>query len=306
MTQRKTLEGRAASWHPHPKDAPARPSNASLVPVVRPAADEMAHPFFDHPPVETAGQSDRAGDPRPRQAAEPSPAVDAGADLDDLEDDEAPASVARSRALASAPVRARRKYLMRYVAGAVGVAGLIGIAALVRITASPDARASEGRDHASAAAVAIEGAALPAAAPAEPEAKAAAPEIAQTAAPALVSDSVPPSGDVAAAAPAPAPAAASAAPAAAVDDTTAPALDPVAAREAKRDAQHAIDRNHFADAIEAGERSVALDPTDAEAWLILGAAYQEKGSYADARRCYSSCSHRATRGPRGECNALLR
>jgi Flp pilus assembly protein TadD len=80
----------------------------------------------------------------------------------------------------------------------------------------------------------------------------------------------------------------------------------VAAREAKKTAQRALDRGKVAEAIEAGERSVSLDPTDGDAWLLLGAAYQQRGATADARRCFSSCVRQGTRGPRGECAALLR
>jgi Flp pilus assembly protein TadD len=67
----------------------------------------------------------------------------------------------------------------------------------------------------------------------------------------------------------------------------------------------ALERGRVAVAIAAGERSVALDPGDGEAWLILGAAYQQKGSTADARRCYRACVE-AERGPKGECAAMLR
>jgi hypothetical protein len=78
------------------------------------------------------------------------------------------------------------------------------------------------------------------------------------------------------------------------------------AREAKRDSESALEKGHAAQAIEAGERAVALDPSDAEAWLILGAGYDQRGAYAQARRCFATCSRVATRGPRRECAALLR
>jgi Flp pilus assembly protein TadD len=68
----------------------------------------------------------------------------------------------------------------------------------------------------------------------------------------------------------------------------------------------ALERGRLADAIEAGEQSVALDPGDADAWLVLGAAYQQRGHYADARRCFTTCAAQAQRGPRGECRALAR
>ncbi|HEX4446481.1 MAG TPA: hypothetical protein VH044_07095 [Polyangiaceae bacterium] len=78
------------------------------------------------------------------------------------------------------------------------------------------------------------------------------------------------------------------------------------ALEAKHASQVALEKGRTADAIEAGERSVALDPADAEAWLILGAAYDQRGAYARGRASFKNCVDLATRGPRGECAALLR
>ena len=78
------------------------------------------------------------------------------------------------------------------------------------------------------------------------------------------------------------------------------------AKEAKAKARSSLEKRKIADAIEAGERSVKLDPTDGEAWLILGAAYQEKGNIAEARRAYSSCVKEGKTGPRTECAKMLR
>lgn len=77
------------------------------------------------------------------------------------------------------------------------------------------------------------------------------------------------------------------------------------ALEEKKDAQRLLDRGKSKDAIAAGERSVALDPADGEAWLLLGAAYQEQGKMVDARRCYNACIKEGKRGPKGECAAML-
>lgn len=109
--------------------------------------------------------------------------------------------------------------------------------------------------------------------------------------------------------PTPAPAAASAAAtdttAAATADPAAPAEpaepDPKAAAKEKHDSQLALERGKVGDAIAAGERSVALDPGDAEAWLILGAAYQEKGDPTNARRSFKACLAQGKRGPKWEC-----
>jgi hypothetical protein len=58
-------------------------------------------------------------------------------------------------------------------------------------------------------------------------------------------------------------------------------------------------------AIAAGAQSVELDLTDAEAWLILGAAYQLAGKGAEARSAFYGCSKLAKRGDVGECRALV-
>jgi Flp pilus assembly protein TadD len=82
--------------------------------------------------------------------------------------------------------------------------------------------------------------------------------------------------------------------------------NPEQAKKEKITSRTSLERGKLADAIEAGERSVALDPTDGEAWLILGAAYQQKGNSKEARRCYKACVEQGKRGPRGECGAMLR
>jgi hypothetical protein len=84
------------------------------------------------------------------------------------------------------------------------------------------------------------------------------------------------------------------------------AADPAQAQKQKDTARIALERGKVADSIEAGEKSVELDPTDGEAWLILGAAYQQRGDAKNARRCYKACMERGTRGPRSECAAMLR
>lgn len=110
----------------------------------------------------------------------------------------------------------------------------------------------------------------------------------------------------AAAAPAaPEPSTASA-PAAIPPTAAAPAVAGGDAVADKKEARKQLERGKAAAAIEAGERSVASDPTDGEAWLILGAAYQQAGKLGEARRCFTSCSKEAKRGPVGECRAMLR
>jgi hypothetical protein len=78
------------------------------------------------------------------------------------------------------------------------------------------------------------------------------------------------------------------------------------AAKAKVKARGALEWGKMGDAIAAGEKSVDLDPTDAEAWLILGAAYQEKGDSKNAIRSFKACLDQGKRGPRNECAAMLR
>jgi len=178
------------------------------------------------------------------------------------------------------PSPARRRRLGRVVAGAVALSCAICVAAGVRVAT---VRAA-------------------------PMQAAAAREVAQAPVPPVetVSESTPPAPEPAVPESPPVVEAPPAPPQAAEATPVAAAPDPVAALDAKRTSQRALDRGNAKASIEAGEQSVALDPTDAEAWLILGAAYQARGAYAEARRCFSTCAHVAKRGPRGECAALLR
>jgi tetratricopeptide (TPR) repeat protein len=82
--------------------------------------------------------------------------------------------------------------------------------------------------------------------------------------------------------------------------------DPVEAKRKKRESQSLLERGKAGAAIDAGEAAVALDPEDAEAWLILGAAYQQKGDAKRAREAFSQCLKQGKRGPKAECAAMLR
>jgi Flp pilus assembly protein TadD len=78
------------------------------------------------------------------------------------------------------------------------------------------------------------------------------------------------------------------------------------ALEEKADARRALERGKLKDAIESGLRSTSLDPTDADAWLLLGAAYQSAGKAVDARAAYSTCAKEAKKGEVRECQLMLR
>ena len=200
-------------------------------------------------------------------------------------------------------VAQRRANLSKYVKFAVAAASAVCLAALVKVAVARSSAEPATSHRTTAAAAAPQPvqapvrttvpaadtqapAAPPAPPPAETQAAAAppAPPPAETAAPAVA-----------------APAEPAAAPAASAE---AQEPDPKAAAKEKNNARTLLERGKMADAIEAGERSVALDPTDAEAWLILGASYQEKGDMKNARRSYKACLEQGKRGPKYECAAM--
>ena len=136
---------------------------------------------------------------------------------------------------------------------------------------------------------------------AAPESPAAAPEapVAEKAAEPAAAPSAPASAEPAAtpATPAPEPAA-SAEPA--KEEVTG---DP---KEELKKSRTALEKRKLPEAIEAGEKAVALDPTESEAWLLLGASYQEKGDLKNAHRCYMACVKEGKTALKSECQKMLR
>jgi Flp pilus assembly protein TadD len=227
---------------------------------------------------------------------------------------------ARALLKATPVVAQRRAQLARYVKFAVAASSVLCLAALVKVAVAHNATDDGVRRPVAAAhaapvqTVATVETAAPAAppaatqeAPAAPPAETAAPaaEPVATAAPTAAPAEPPaaPAEPTAAVAPTAAPEAKDP-PAVAAADAPPPELDPKAALKEKNACRSSLERGKLADAIEAGERSVALDPTDAEAWLILGASYQEKGDMKNARRSYKACLDQGKRGPKYECAAM--
>jgi hypothetical protein len=88
-------------------------------------------------------------------------------------------------------------------------------------------------------------------------------------------------------------------------EEAAPAVPLKSAHEEREDARNALEHGKAKDAIEAATRSITVDPTDAEAWLLLGAANQEAGHPADAHAAFVECTKQAKTGNVGECGAML-
>jgi hypothetical protein len=202
----------------------------------------------------------------------------------------------------------RRQRFARYVGFAVAGATVLCVAALARTaltTPAPLTPRDAGKSVAAANALVV---APPTAAPAKAEeAKAIEPKAPE---PKAIEPKAPePKAIEVAPAPAPVQQPVQVQAAEPAPKAEAPAAEVAAARTAREEknaSRNALERRKLDDAIAAGERSVALDAADGEAWLILGAAYQEKGKLADARRCYAACLKEGKRGPKSECAAMLR
>lgn len=65
--------------------------------------------------------------------------------------------------------------------------------------------------------------------------------------------------------------------------------DPALAGKLAERSQQKLEHRDVLDAIELGEQAVLHDATNARAWVVLGAAYQQNGDMTNARRCYGRC-----------------
>ncbi|HEX7601511.1 MAG TPA: hypothetical protein VF316_07900, partial [Polyangiaceae bacterium] len=101
------------------------------------------------------------------------------------------------------------------------------------------------------------------------------------------------------------PVASAAAPSASASTDVAPPPPTKTAAQEKATSKAALEGGSFGLAVAAGERSVALDAGDGEAWLLLGAAYDSLGNKSQARRCYSACVAKGKRGPIEDCRQML-
>lgn len=85
-----------------------------------------------------------------------------------------------------------------------------------------------------------------------------------------------------------------------------PGFDPIASRDKANESQMKLEHGAVKASIDLGEEAVKLDPTSARAWLILGAAYQQRGDIKNAWRCYHACVDRGGEDKdRAECASML-
>jgi DNA-binding response OmpR family regulator len=72
-----------------------------------------------------------------------------------------------------------------------------------------------------------------------------------------------------------------------------------------RDAQRALESGDTGKAIDFARQATANDPTNAEAWLTLGSAYEASGRPALARTAFRNCTAQGKGDRVAECRALL-
>jgi Flp pilus assembly protein TadD len=82
-------------------------------------------------------------------------------------------------------------------------------------------------------------------------------------------------------------------------DTPAPAGGSLTAQ-----ASHALARGATARAVELARQAVAANPSNADAWLTLAAAYMASGNPGAARAAYASCIAQAHTPNVSECRVL--
>jgi hypothetical protein len=185
-------------------------------------------------------------------------------------------------------VLARRARFRRIVSGVVGVAGVVSIFATARLVGA-------GTPHSAAGSTVLSGQASLASFDVGHEKLNAAPAAHAVAAPAALA--------------APAPAAQAVEAASDPADPSAPSRDKTKAvdpAKTKKMILSAISRGQFGEAASLARAAIALDPADAENYLLLGSALQELGQWERASEVFADCVHRARRGPRGECRALAK
>ncbi len=81
-------------------------------------------------------------------------------------------------------------------------------------------------------------------------------------------------------------------------------MDDETAKKLIRRVEQLLDRGRNDDAIEAATQYVTARPEDAYGYLLLGAAYEQKGQRKQAREIYTECARKAKGRSLGECRAL--
>lgn len=225
-------------------------------------------------------------------------------------DDEGESVSEKAKRKALPHVVERRARFARYVQWAVGISAVVCLAAIGR-TAVTRSRANEAR--ASNATVIPLPTPKDAPAPSTerpnpaPQAAPTETQAADNAAPAAASATTTAATTTADTATSPSGSAAAVASGSAAPEAPSTAEKPEGDPKAEKEASRKALEGHKLDAaIAAGERAVAIDPTDGESWLILAASYMVKGDAKNAQRSYKSCLEKATTRHKAECAQFAR
>jgi len=84
------------------------------------------------------------------------------------------------------------------------------------------------------------------------------------------------------------------------------AVPALSVEQTKARALRAVSSGRYAEGIALSQAAIDADPTDAQGYLLLGAALQEKGQAGRAEQVFAECASKATHGPKGDCRALTR
>ena len=84
------------------------------------------------------------------------------------------------------------------------------------------------------------------------------------------------------------------------------AVPALSVEQTKARALRAVSSGRYAEGIALSQAAIDADPTDAQGYLLLGAALQEKGQAGRAEQVFAECASKATHGPKGDCRALAR
>jgi len=212
----------------------------------------------------------------------------------------------------SAAVQQRRARFAKYVKIAVAVSLVVCVVAVLRfkLVVTPQEASANGVTAVPATPATAKKAAVqpptPESATKPPQAPGASTEAAKVEppAPSAAESAAAPAASASASASAVA-SAASSAPAAASSEPAASAsaapqeLDVEGAKKAKREAKNFLEGGAYKKAIEAGERAVAMNPADGDAWYVLGSAYMLNNDHDNQVRCFTRCL--AEKGGNQEC-----
>jgi hypothetical protein len=79
------------------------------------------------------------------------------------------------------------------------------------------------------------------------------------------------------------------------------AVDPIKAAEARREARRLLEGGQIDPGVAAARNAIALDPANAESYVLLAAGLQDQGRWAESREVFSRCIHKSNNAINAEC-----